>query len=177
MADYLLDTNILRYWYDKRCQEHSRVLTHVHSVRQPEPTTLYVPLMFLSAITLGEMEFGHRANPSGDGSSRTDYIRFVTEQCPEVLEIDRHVCACYGELRAWLFDNCAPKGLRRKVRRPEQLVDPVTARELAVDENDIWIAAHAMTLKLVLVTNDSRGNFGKLLRQFQNDIVVQYWAR
>ena len=31
MADYLLDTNILKYWYDTTCAEHPAVIARVTS--------------------------------------------------------------------------------------------------------------------------------------------------
>jgi predicted nucleic acid-binding protein len=48
---YLLDTNIVRYWFDERRSEHQRVVQHIQKL--PDAT----PLM-ISAITLGEIEYG-----------------------------------------------------------------------------------------------------------------------
>jgi predicted nucleic acid-binding protein len=48
---YLLDTNIVVYWFDARRPQHERVVRHIQAL--PEAT----PLM-ISAITLGEIEFG-----------------------------------------------------------------------------------------------------------------------
>lgn len=55
-------------------------------------------------------------------------------------------------------------------------MNPTTGKELGIDENDIWIAAQAKTHNLVLVTHDSRGNFGKMLTQFAPALVVEDWA-
>jgi len=46
-------------------------------------------------------------------------------------------------------------GYKRKGLRPCQLVDPVTSLELGIQENDIWIAAQAISRNLTLVTNDA----------------------
>jgi predicted nucleic acid-binding protein len=67
------------------------------------------------------------------------------------LPIDRHVSDAYGELRSSLFEKYIRKG---KNKRPEQLTDPVTATEIGIDENDLWIVAQAVTHNLTLVTND-----------------------
>jgi len=171
--DYLLDTMILTYWYDDRRKEHAKVLARVQVVCQPDPETLYVPRLFISVVTLGEIEQGHRSAPTPNASVQSEYMAFVREQCPEPLEITKHVAAPYGDLKAWLFG----QKKRTQSERAKQIVDPASAKELHADENDIWIAAQAMTLGLVLVTHDSRGKFGELQRKFEPDLRVEDWAR
>ena len=180
MSDYLLDTNIVRYWYDTRCAEHEAVLARVQEVRQPHPQTQYVPRFFISVVTLGEIEFGHGVAPGADVEEQSRYVSFVREECPEPLEIVTHVAKHYGTLKAWLFNNCSDKRSRAKSKRLDQLVEPITAKALGADENDLWIAAQAMTHNLVLVTHDSRGNFGRLLHHFAatpQKLQVEDWAR
>jgi len=177
LSDYLLDTNILRYWYDPTCSEHKNVLTHVEAVCQSDPQTLYIPRLFISAATVGEIEFGHRYAPTQNPTEQAKYLKFVRQQCPQSLDIDSHVSKYYGELKAWLMNKFAPRTLRTRPKRLKQLVDPVTTEELGVQENDVWIAAQAMTLNLVLVTNDSRGYFGELQRHFAPTLQVENWAK
>lgn len=177
MPDYLLDTNIVRYWYDSRCPEHSKVLARVKAVCQPDPQTQYVPRLFVSVVTVGEIEFGHCVTTTADASRQSEYRTFVREHCPQPLEITTHVGERYGNLKAWLFSKFSDKKKRAKAERAKQFVDPTTARELGVDENDIWIAAQAMTLNLVLVTHDSRGHFGELQRQFAATLQVEDWTQ
>ncbi len=165
---------ILSYWYNTKCPENESVLAHVRVVRQPDPQTQYVSRLFISAVTIGEIEYGHRAAPARNVAEQTQYLRFVHHEGLVSLKITRHVGKCYGELRAWLFKNCSPR--TRRAKWPEECIDPTTAKELGVQENDIWIAAHAMTNNLVLVTHDRRGNFGKLLREFSKELHVQDWA-
>jgi len=173
VPDYLLDTNIVSYWYYSRCPEHPKVLAHVKAVRKPDPQTHYVPRLFISVVTLGEIEQGHRSARTPNASVQSEYMTFVREECPEPLEITKHVAVPYGDLKAWLFD----QKKRTRIERAKQLVDPASARELEADENDIWIAAQAMTLNLVLVTHDSRGRFGELQRQFATTLRVEDWTR
>ena len=178
MSDYLLDTNILRYWYDTGCPEHAKVLANVRAVRHPDPQTQYVPRLFVSVITVGEIEYGHRYAPTPNVSDQLKYCAFVRQQCPAPLEIITHVSRYYGELKAWLMGNFCPKTMRTRATRLKQLVDPATTeQQLHVQENDVWIAAQAMTFNLVLVTHDSRGNFGRLQRQFTPELRVEDWAR
>ena len=173
MPDYLLDVNILSYWYDTRRREHAKVIAHVNALRQPDPQTEYIPRLFISVVTLGEIEQGHRSAPTPNASVQSEYMTFVREQCQEPIEITKHVAPQYGDLKAWLFD----QKKRTKIERAKQLVDPASARELHADENDIWIAAQAMTHNLVLVTHDSRGHFGQLQRQFAKMLRVEDWTQ
>jgi tRNA(fMet)-specific endonuclease VapC len=176
VSDYVLDTNILRYWYDTTCVEHAKVVTRVKAARQPDPQTNYVPRLFVSVVTLGEIEYGHRVAPAPDAAKQAAYTKFVQQQCPVALEMTKHVVEQYGEMRAWLFNNCGPVAKKSKVKRAEELVNPATGKELGIDENDIWIAAQAKTHNLVLVTHDFRGNFGKVLKQFSPALIVEDWA-
>lgn len=183
MADYLLDTNILSFWYDTLKSEHPNVVARVNAARQPDPTTHYVSRLFVSVVTLGEIEYGARASHVPNPAKQAEYaamdaakIKFVQEQCPEALEITKHVAEQYGELKAWLFNNCAPNAKKSKSKRAEELVNPTTGKELGIDENDVWIAAQAKAHNLVLVTHDSRGNFGQLLKQFSSTLTVEDWA-
>lgn len=176
MADYLLDTHIVAYWYDTSRLEHAKVQSRLNAVKQPDPVAKYVPRLFVSIITLGEIAYGHRVAPAPDAAKQAEYTRFVREQFPEVLEMTDDVAEQYGELRAWLFNNCGPTAKKSKVKRAEELVSPTTGRELGIDENDIWIVAQAKTHNFVLVTHDSRGNFGKLLKQFAPDLTVEDWT-
>ena len=177
MSDYLLDTNILRYWYDDRCSQHDKVLARVQAVCLPDPQTQYIPRLFVSVVTMGEIEYGHRYAPKPDRAKQLKYQEFVRQQCPEHLEIIAHVADAYGKMKAWLMNNFAPKTMRTKAKRLEQLVNPITTEKLGVQENDVWIAAQAMTFNLVLITHDHKGNFGKLQRKFAPELQVEDWAR
>lgn len=176
MADYLLDTNTLSYWYNTNCSENSRVISRIDAVRQPDPESGYVPCFFISVITLGEIVYGARVNPAPDGDKQRAYEQFIHVESPMVLDLTRQVAECYGDLRAWLFENCSPRVGRTRARRPEQLIQPSTSEQLGIDENDLWIAASAMTYNLVLVTHDSRGNLRKVLAHFQSSLQVEDWT-
>jgi len=177
MSDYLLDTNILRYWYDTDCPEHENVLGRIEAVCVLDPETQYVPRLFVSVVTMGEIEYGHRRTPKPNVSKQREYMTFVRERCPEPLDILTHVAEYYGVLKAWLMNKFSPLTMRTKAARLRQLVDPATTEELGVQENDVWIAAQAMTFDLVLVTHDHKGYFGKLQRKFEPELQVEDWAR
>jgi len=190
VADYLLDTNVISDWYDDEPihgvgpkPEHKAVMANVTRVRSPDPQTGYVSRFFVSFVTHGEIEYGARTSRVPDLTKRVQYAaldaakkRFVMEQCPVELEWNTHVPTAYAELKAWVFEHCSPKELRHRKARFKQLIDPATATALDIGDNDLWIAAHAMTHNLVLVTHDRRGNFGKVLSQFAKSLLVEDWA-
>ncbi|HUW82383.1 MAG TPA: PIN domain-containing protein [Phycisphaerae bacterium] len=172
MPDYLLDTNIVRYWYD----EHANVLSRIDTVRRPDPQTHYTSRLFTSAVTRGEIEYGHRVAPEPDPVRQAEYLRFMEAQQLEVLEIDRHTADAYGRLKAWLFNHRAPRIDRSKAKRAEELVRPRAARELGVGENDLWIAAQAVTLNLVLVTHDKLANLREALLAEYPHFQLEDWT-
>jgi predicted nucleic acid-binding protein len=167
---------MLRYWYDTRCAEHANVMAHVEAARQADPESHYISRFFISAITIGEIEFGHRAVSTPNLVEQAKYLAFLRQESLVPLEVTRHVGEHYGKLKAWLFNTCSPRSMRTKATRFRQLVDPISGEELGVQENDVWIAAQAMTHNFVLVTHDTRGNFGRLLKQFASQLNVRDWA-
>jgi tRNA(fMet)-specific endonuclease VapC len=142
---YLLDTNILSYWFDEGRPEHSAVKRYIDQL--PEAAPLWV-----SAITLGEIEYGHRCSATPGVDSQKEFLAFVEKEAPYIADIDKHTATHYGELRSLLFKTFGPKS--RRHRRPEELTDPTTAKQLGIQENDIWIAAQALQFGLVLLSND-----------------------
>ena len=104
--------------------------------------------------------------------TRAEFNQFVQTQLPDILDVRKTTRIYYGQIRACLFEKYAPQR-GRKGLRPEQLVDPVTAKTLEVQENDIWIAAQALEYNLVLVTHDRMTR----LREAVNDILdIEDWA-
>jgi len=147
MRGYLLDTNIVAYWFDEERAEHGKVLDHINRLPAGAPVRI-------SVVTLAEIEYGHRAVSPADTPLQVQHRQLIDERFPKPLEIGKATTLYYGAWRARLFEKLAPKGRRRKATRPEKLVHPVTSRELGIQENDLWISAQAMEHNLVLVTHD-----------------------
>ena len=147
MQGYLLDTNIVAYWFDEDRPEHDKILDRVS--RLPERAPIRI-----SVVTLGEIEYGHRAVSPTDTPMQVRYRQLLSERFPKPLTIGKATSIYYGAWRARLFGEFAPGNRKTKATRPEQLVDPVSSRELGIQENDLWIAAQAMEHNLVLVTHD-----------------------
>lgn len=163
---FLLDLNILRAWRNESHSNHASVIARVTSLG-PAP-------LFLSIVTLGEVEFGHRIeNPLAPAN--VGFSEFIADQFPEPLEIRRSTIEYYGEIRARLFEKFAPKGSdgkRRRGLRVAQLNEPMTDHALGVDENDVWIAAHALEYDLTLVTHDKMCH----IRDVTSDLLrIQDW--
>lgn len=191
MADYLLDTNIVRHWYDavrseqtgdasKDPQAAARnecVLGHVRRVRQPDQESGYVSRLFISVVTLSEIEYGHAVVSPRDVAAQDAYRTFIAEQLPPALEIPLHIHEPYATLRAWLFNEYSPKTKRVRSKRPEQLVNPATGRELGIDENDLWIAAHAALHNFVFVTADGLGKLAVAIEKAGIGLKVEDWTK
>ena len=64
-----------------------------------------------------------------------------------IYEIDAAVANTYGQLKASLFNQFAPKD--RSKRRKTKIQD------IGFDDNDLWIAATAIYYNLILVSRDS----------------------
>jgi tRNA(fMet)-specific endonuclease VapC len=101
------------------------------------------------------------------------FLEFISLRLPSVLEIKRTTCVEYGRIRARLFKNFAPKEWRQRGIRPEQLVDPVTALELRIQENDIWLAAQALEYNLVFATSDRQI---QRIQDICTEFQVEDWA-
>lgn len=165
MLGYLLDTNIIIFWFDPKSKGHANVVARIDAL---DPAT---PLR-ISAISWGEMEYGHRAVQPVDTPDQIARNQVVENQLPHTLDVRKTTKDYYGLLRARLFAKYAPKP-KKKGLRPEQLIDPVTSKELGIQENDVWIAAQALEYNLVLVTHDKLDH----LREVASDILtIEDWA-
>lgn len=167
--DYLLDTNILSYWFDPNCAEHelvkSRLLALANSARQPT--------LFISSITIGEIEYGHQAEQQPLRQAIQAQFWGFLEARLVPIDVRRSTGLEYGALRAALFERFAPRKGRRRGLRVEQLVHPVTAKSLGIQENDLWIAAQALEYDLTLVTHDAMTP----IRQCADErLKVEDWA-
>jgi predicted nucleic acid-binding protein len=123
-------------------------------------------------MTLGEIEYGLRVAPEDSTAWQEAYRDLVDRYLPMVLDIGKTTCMYYGLLRARLFARYAPGRRRRKGLRPEQLIDPVTSRELGIQENDLWLVAQALEFNLVLATNDALEH----IRDICEELQIENWA-
>ncbi|GGA93491.1 ribonuclease VapC [Brucella endophytica] len=117
-ALYLLDTNILI----AALNEHSGIRQRLDSLRLEN--------VYLSAIVLGELEYG--AEKSAYGERNRAHLATLAGQLP-LIGLDAEASRHYGILRTFLERKGTPIG-----------------------SNDMWIAAQALAIKATLVTNNER---------------------
>jgi tRNA(fMet)-specific endonuclease VapC len=160
---YLIETTILSDWIAR----DTAVIDHVQ--RLPEESPIY-----LSVVTLGEIEYGYiRISETAD-EKREEFDRFLLEMAPipVVLDVTRHDARRWAEVRVRLFDKFAPKKKRTAGLRVSQLRDPCTDLELGIQENDLWIAGQAVERNLVLVTRDKMN----CIREVCPELRVENWS-
>ncbi len=177
MRDFLLDTQTVRYWHDIRCPQHAAVIGNVAALRQLAVPLQIRPKLLISVVTLGEIEFGHRVALAPDPAAQAAYIKFVQEELPNPFELSSDAAVAYGDLRTRLFNKYAPRDKRKPKMRPEQLVDPATAKELQIQENDLWLCAQAVAHGMVLVTNDRMTEIRDVANGMNPPLLVQDWTK
>lgn len=177
MRDFLLDTQILRYWYDDECAQHAAVVGNIELLREQARPLEHEPRLLVSVVTLGEIEYGHRVQTGNFTAKQEGYIRFVGQQLPDRLDLTEDAATVYGEIRARLFNKFAPGEKRKRGMRPEQLTDLSTALELGIQENDLWLCAQAIGHRMVLVTNDKMARIREVSEGMEPALVIQNWTR
>jgi len=56
------------------------------------------------------------------------------------------------------------------------LCDPVAARELGIEEKDLWLVAQAAERNLVLVTSDKMTRIRDAVREEYPDLRIEDWS-
>lgn len=151
MHDYLLDTNILGHLAEFRAGISNSITDRLkkHLKDRPHPLRIH-----LCPISIGEVEYGIRVGPYDKDYESIKKI-LLTFDC---FDINRTVAyENYSKLRSKLYDKYALKEKKEKKaerKRVSEWFDPTIDKDLQVNENDVWIAAVAMTYNFILVTND-----------------------
>lgn len=112
---------------------------------------------FISTITMGELKFGlENAKALGQTMDHIETCLRHAEDHPP-LPITRHTATAYAMIRSKIAQK--HMDLRRKLPRwIDEWVSRINASKLQVDENDLWIAAQALELNLVVITRDQQFN-------------------
>jgi predicted nucleic acid-binding protein len=155
---YLLDTSVVSDIVNDTSSRHAASIQFIQDNR------LFEEAIFISLITLGELKFGVEIftlrNPPPSASqlaALNDKVKSA-EAFSGPLEISKHVVTTYAKLRAAYAKGIAPKFIdngKLKSMPPERWAgEALSASQLQITENDIWIAAIAVTYDFVLVTGD-----------------------
>ena len=156
MADtYLLDTSVATIAWDGLHKEHSQIRSRLAAFGD-DP-------IYVCAISIGEKEYGLHVYLHID-AARSQAVRAAWRQY-QILSIDHHTAEVYGHLRGALFRLYATPTSRGRVKekRPENLLDKTTGRELGIQENDLWIISVAVQYDLHLITRDDGGGMRRVL--------------
>lgn len=172
--DYLLDTNIIRYIFELEAGSKS---TECQALKM-RLESLQKARIFLSPITVGEVEYGIRVGPF-DAPHKEKFKKLATILTSyHCMNIDAHIARqYYSLLRARLYEKYAPKrkkGRSAEKKRIEEWKDPTTSKELQIQENDLWISAIAWAYNLILVTNDA---MRPIISVAGNEIGFDNWIK
>lgn len=160
---YLLDTSVISAIVNPASPRHAEAIAFrdLHAGEEQR--------LFVCVISLAEMYFGLglvQGRTPSPATADLDVLRMriaVAAQLSVPLEVTPHVAREQGLLRAKWAWKCSPnKAAMGKLKgaAPEQWSDDWPATVLQVTENDIWIAAVALTHDIALVTLDK--DFQKL---------------
>ena len=168
MGGYLFDTNAVSPLWNARHPEHDTVKAFFASVSQSP--------VWLSTIVLAEIEYGMKITPEMDIDSQNQ-VRHEMSNHPFILDIDKHTIGPYSDLRAELFKKFSPRDRRGRltVKWPEDLIERTSAKELGVQENDIWIAAQAIQYNLILVTGDHMQRLVDVSENLDYSLRIARW--
>lgn len=162
---FLLDTNVISGLVNPSHALHLKAIEFKNQHAGQEEH------LFICVISLAEMQFGLSMCESRlqrSNQAELDAVRKhiqAASQLSQPLEITRHVALEQGQLRSkWAWKVAPKKAAQSKLKGvpPEQWGDDWPATTLQITENDIWIAATALTHDLTVVTCDR--DFDKLAR-------------
>ncbi|MBN1973437.1 MAG: PIN domain-containing protein [Sedimentisphaerales bacterium] len=157
MAGYLFDTNIWSHAFDGETFVTSRIQKLKNSQ------------IYLSSVVWGEVVFGAKSNTHFNFD---EYKKFIYSNNPLILPIDEHVAEMFGALKAVIFNIKSVRTLRTKSGRASLLKNPISAKEMGIDENDLWLAAQAIAYNLILITNDRMRN---ILQFAPKELKYKIW--
>lgn len=149
MKVYLLDTNIASALWDELDENHDDALVFMESAASSGD------VIYVSRITIAEIEYGYKLYASKQPDRRRK-AEGAMRAYTLIKDINKNTTEPYSDIRAALFTQFAPRNVKDRIRnvRPERLTDKTTARELGIQENDLWIAAIAVEYNMFLVSDD-----------------------
>lgn len=165
---YLLDTSVASRVWDGLNAHHAAARAKLEQLGDAP--------VFVSVVTMGEIEYGLNVSPAMDASRHSAVRNEMVGY--RVLPIDHHTAAVYGEVRAELFTKYAPRNRRGRLTKklPEDLVDSTTGKALGIQENDLWIVSVTVQYSLRLVTSDEAEGMRRVLEAANYLDQVEFWA-
>jgi predicted nucleic acid-binding protein len=148
MSDgYLLDTNVISALADTTRPDHAPTSQRLAAIGD---SPVLVPVMAIAEISFGMAKAANLAP-----QKRTEMQAFFAKYLH--LPVDDGTVEPYSLVRAEVWRLFAtPQKRGHKEKRPEDLLDKVTGKEIGIDEPDLLIASVALEHNLVLVTHDDK---------------------
>lgn len=145
---YLLDTTIASIAWDGGHPHHKYVRKKLADLGEDA--------ISVCVITVAEVLYGLQVSQGVD-HDRHDAVKRAMLQY-KTWDIDRHTAQVYAEIRGRLFELYSPRDKRGKLtkKQPEELRDQTTARELGIQENDLWIVSVAVQYDIRFITSDTK---------------------
>ena len=165
---YLLDTSIASTAWDRGHKAHTAIRDRLTQLAQDS--------IFVSAITLAEIDFGLKVAPSID-VSRQNIVKDAMNTY-QVLPIDEHTAEPYSDIRANLFQKYSPKTNRgtMKLKYVEDFVDSISGKQLGIQENDLWIVSLSVQYNLVLLTADQGSGMKRVVEAAYYHDRTEFWT-
>lgn len=154
---YLLDTSIASITVNSGSPKHAAVQRFVTG------TPLFADQIFLSVVTVAEVQAGVAALAQKVPAVARERIEEVNRraqligQLGTILPVTAHIAKDHAALKIYYASKFAPKLLQKaalKSKPVELWHEGLVASSLQVTENDLWIAATAITHDLILLTAD-----------------------
>lgn len=153
---YLFDTSVLSDYTKVDSPYHAAAVAFVNG------NISSMDQVNICAVSVGEVGFGRellmlrRPLPSQQKIDEVDATLAALKQFAQSLPITHHVAREYGCLRAAYANGVVPNLLGKKLKGKavELWHQHVPPSLLHITENDLWIAAVAITHDLILVTRD-----------------------
>ena len=153
----MLDTNVISAASHQGHMFHQEVHVWLNSIL-PDFT-------FISMVTVAEVEFGLQAHRPRFSSAEIENKLKTIVDGYLVLNMDENISKVYGKIRADLFRKYGSINTKNKVttKSVENLRELTSARELGIQENDLWIVSAAVQYNLEFVTLDSASGMKRIV--------------
>jgi len=156
LKGYLFDTCVVRRWYGKS----AAVAASVKAIPDDD-------LIYISAITIGEIEYAH-TNIASQPEEQAKFREWIakTFEIPELV-VSKDTGWEYAAFRRMLFSKFDRKG-----KYAENCEDCLGSK-VGVDENDLWLVAQAKERNLTFVTIDGMSH----IKEVVGDLVaIEPWS-
>jgi len=148
VAGYLLDTSALSAYLNQDHPHHASAVGAINSLPSDAPK-------FVSAVTIGELQYGIRLAELAGSIHLTEYrARLTVIRKYALMPLTHHTADEYANLKSRLASQVLRKARSKMPRWIEDWIEKGSGKKLQIDENDLWICAQAKERDLTVMTND-----------------------